>query len=546
MSESRLKPLFRTVALVLGTAETIAARNSISPDGRSYLEIARAYLRHDWTASVNAYWSPLYSWLSALALGFVRPAWGWEYPTIHAMNFMIFLAAVAAFEYFWNGVQRSESGVPDPILWLLGYSLFLWLTLANLPLVNPDLCVATVVYLIAGLMLRIRNSAGAKHFVWLGIALAFGYLTKAMLFPMAFVFLIVLLMARVPWKGVALASAIFFAIAAPQIFLLSRAKRHLTFSESGLLTLVWSNYDVPTRNWQGQPAGNGTPTHPTRQIYQHPAVFEFNGPIAASYPPWYDPSYWNEGLRFHFIPGVVLSHLLHNTTRIASYFLQPKVWMLAMLILAVLSAQSSVSGIAGHWFLLVPAIAAFVMYSLTFAEFRYMSAWEMMLWASFLFGLRLREETSQRILPWLAGITATVMLVSCANSIRVQLVSGRRDDAAPEYRIVEELQKLGVHSGEKVAAIGFDNDAHWAYLSQLSIIAEIDADQTCEFWSSSPATQEEILQKFKHSGASLVLARVSGGIRSTSYANPPDLASCAHPNPVWRTLSDGNLVYSLR
>ena len=546
MSESRLKALFRAVAVALGAAETIAARNSISPDGRSYLEIAKAYLRHDWTASVNAYWSPLYSWLSALALGLVRPAWRWEYPTIHAMNFLIFLAALAAFEYFWNGLQCSELGVPNRILWVLGYSLFLWLTLANLPLVNPDLCVAIMVYLIAGLMLRIRNSAGARYFVQLGIALAFGYFAKAMLFPMAFVFLMVLLMARVPWKGVALAAAIFFAIAAPQIFLLSRAKRHLTFSESGLLTLVWSNYDVPTRNWQGQPAGNGTPTHPTRQIYQHPAVFEFNGPIHASYPPWYDPSYWNDGLRFHFVPGVVLRHSLHNTGQILSYFLQPKVWALAMLIFAVLSAPSTFTGIARHWFLLVPAIAAFAMYSLTFAEFRYMSAWEMMLWAAFLFGLQLRKEPSKQILPWLAGLTAAVMLVSCANSIRVQLVSGRRDDAAPEYRIVEELRELGVHSGEKVAAIGFDNDAHWAYLSQLSIIAEIDADQTCEFWSSSPAIQEEILKKFKQSGASLVVARVSEGIRSTSYANPPDLASCARPTPVWKTLPNGNLVYLLQ
>jgi len=302
---------------------------------------------------------------------------------------------------------------------------------------------------------------------------------------------------------------------------------------------------VPIRNWQGQPAGNGTPTHPTRQIYQHPAVFEFNGPINASYPPWYDPSYWNEGLRFHFVPSVVLKHVLHNAKQILSCFLHPRVWALAMLILAVLSTRSSFAGIAAHWFLLVPAIAVFAMYSLTFAEFRYMSAWVMLVWAAFLFGLRISGEY-KRILPCLAGITAAVMLLASAYGIRGQFAY-RHDDATGDYRIVEGLQKLGVDGGEKVAAIGFDNDAHWAYLSRLSIIAEIDADQTCEFWSATAATQREVLEKFKRAGASLVVAHVKGGMRlTTGYETPPDLAACTHPGSGWEKLPDGNVVYFLQ
>src|SRR6266851_753803 len=175
MSKSRLKAFFQITAIALGSAETIAARHSIRPDSRSYLEIARAYLRHDWAMAVNAYWSPLYSWLAAIVLGVTRPSWRWEYPTIHAMNFMIYLVTITAFEFFWSGIQRSESGVPRPILWALGYSLF----------------------------------------IWLGVALAFGYFAKAVLFPMAFVFLLSLLLARVPLKKIAWSAAIFLAISAP-------------------------------------------------------------------------------------------------------------------------------------------------------------------------------------------------------------------------------------------------------------------------------------------------------------------------------------------
>jgi hypothetical protein len=300
------------------------------------------------------------------------------------------------------------------------------------------------------------------------------------------------------------------------------------------------------RNWQGSPAGNGAPIHPTRQIHRHPDVFEFNGPINASYPPWYDPSYWNEGLRFHFSASVVARHAAHNIARMLSYLLQPKIWILAMLILAVLSTRSSLAGIAGYWFLILPAIAAFAMYSLTFAESRYMAGWEMLVWAAFLFGLRIRTEPARRILPWLASLTAGVMLLSSANGIRAELQYGRHDDASSQYQMVEELQRLGVRQGQKVAAIGFDNDIHWAYVDQLSIIAEINAGQTCEFWSGSPGTQHEILEEFKQAGASLVVARVKSGMRSTSFATPPDLTACSHPGAEWKTLPDGNIVYLVK
>src|SRR5260370_4933780 len=241
MSKSRLKAFFQITAIALGSAETIAARHSIRPDSRSYVEIARAYLRHDWAMAVNAYWSPLYSWVAAIVLGVTHQSWRWEYPTIHAMNFMIYLVAIAAFEFFWNGIQRSEAGVPNLILWAFGYSLFVWLAIGYLSIAGPDLCVTTMVYLIAGLLVRIKSNAETKHFIWVGVALAFGYFAKAVLFPMAFVFLVSLLLARVPPKKIAWSAAIFLAISAPQILLVSRAKHHLTFSESAPLTLAWSN-----------------------------------------------------------------------------------------------------------------------------------------------------------------------------------------------------------------------------------------------------------------------------------------------------------------
>lgn len=140
-----------------------------------------------------------------------------------------------------------------------------------------------------------------------------------------------------------------------------------------------------------------------------------------------------------------------------------------MLILLLLSSRSTLFGIANHWIILLPAMAAYAMYALTFAEFRYMPPWEMLVWAAFLSGLRFSDKLSgrMRILPWVAGIAAVAMIAASANGIRAQFVHGRHDDATPDYRTVEGLHQIGVHAGEKVAAIGFDADAHWAYLAKL-------------------------------------------------------------------------------
>lgn len=90
---------------------------------------------------------------------------------------------------------------------------------------NPDLCVAVMVYIIAGLLMRIRSNPKTNYFILLGVAFAIGYFAKAILFPIAFVCLLVLLLAKVSLKKVALATAIFLAIAAPEVILIIARER---------------------------------------------------------------------------------------------------------------------------------------------------------------------------------------------------------------------------------------------------------------------------------------------------------------------------------
>src|SRR6266446_8335685 len=146
----RIRNVFRALALIVAAAHSFVARNAFGPDGRSYVEVARAYLHHDWAMAINAYWSPLYSWFLAIVLGVTRPGLRSEIPVIHFANLLLFLACMASFEFFWSRVvnlarmptgRKDISSLPASALWILGYAVFTWESaVALLPLVSTDLC----------------------------------------------------------------------------------------------------------------------------------------------------------------------------------------------------------------------------------------------------------------------------------------------------------------------------------------------------------------------------------------------------------------------
>jgi hypothetical protein len=555
-----LRWVFRCLAAGLALAQIVVGRNTFGPDPRSYMELARAILRHDWAMATNAYWSALYPWLLAATLGIVKPALRWEFPTAHALSFPMYLAAIAAFEFFWASLLRRRNvivrgrvqknlPIPAAQMWVLGYSLFIWATVGDLVLlINPDLLVTTSALLAAGLLIRIEivrmeTGGGAPRslYVWFGICLGFGYLAKAILFPMAFVFLAMMfaIPGRRLWRQggrMALAVLIFVGIVSPEIALLSHSKGRLTFSDTGKLNLAWFNYNLPYRNWRGDQPGTGTPVHPTRKLFDHPAVYEFNGPIRSSYPPWFDPSYWNEGLSPTFHAGTVVRHALREARELGSLLLHPTAWQLGMLLIFLGSdLKETFKGIAGCWYLIATALAAFALYCLTLVQGRFLPPWEMMIWGSVLASVRLRPVTA----PLCRGVSALVslaLLAAVTYLVYGESVHGFHNDASAEYVIAEGLQQMGLAPGTKVGAIGFDMDAHWGYLARLDIVAEIGTDETCLFWNEPPEVQTQVLQKFAEAGASVVVVNAGGGIRTTSRAVPFDLTGCARPGPGWRKI----------
>src|SRR6266567_4665432 len=195
-SEHNVKAGIVALMVMVALFRAWIGRFSMNSDGINYLDIADRYLHGDWSHAVNAYWSPLYSWLLAGGMLLLRPSGRSEFAFAHAVNFCIFLGALACFEYFWRSLSREvfdsveqhdakEGGSPLPqfALWSLAHAVFLWsaLDLITLHVVGADLCTAAFVYLIAGLLLRLRKAPTWPRVVSLGAVLGFAYFAKAVM-----------------------------------------------------------------------------------------------------------------------------------------------------------------------------------------------------------------------------------------------------------------------------------------------------------------------------------------------------------------------------
>jgi hypothetical protein len=276
-----LPTFFRLLAVGLGGLHTwaAAAQQSMSEDGISYLDMGDAYWRGDWGMAINTVWSPFYSWILGLTMKVLRPPMGWEFPVVHLVNFAIYLIALVSFEYFWHQLthakrRRGEAGGGDEWVGLpgwawdsLGYVLFIWssLSLIKIWAVTPDMLTAAFVYLAGGLLIRI-GMGGARWgaFAAFGLVLGLAYLAKAAMFPLAFVFLGVGLLAagELRWAAPRILVALFafLFLAAPFVAVLSLSKGRVTFGDAGKITYLRYGNGVPYPHWRsGVISGLGVP-----------------------------------------------------------------------------------------------------------------------------------------------------------------------------------------------------------------------------------------------------------------------------------------------
>ena len=253
----RLAPLVALVVLALLLLPFY--RWHLTPDGISYLSIAEHYARGDLADAVNAYWSPLFSWLLVPLIALGLPA------TITAKLVSIVVAVATLL------VARrlaAQVGVDEPTLTWLTWGLVPFLLGAAFVVVTPDLLVALLVVLLMLVVTAPRFRTSPVTAALAGLVAGLAYLAKLYALPFALVLLPVVgavLISRGERPGrmlrqVGIAAAVLLVVVAVWSAALTAVTGTMTPGTAGGLNLRYlsaSSWGAPSQ-W----AGFLPPPHP--------------------------------------------------------------------------------------------------------------------------------------------------------------------------------------------------------------------------------------------------------------------------------------------
>jgi len=489
----------------------------------------------------------MFSWLIAMVLHIFHPSPFWETPLLHLVNFAGLLVALRCFEFFFvtflEFLQRSGQPVTEPLLslpvwWLLGYAIFFSTALQVLSLepTNPDTWVCVVSYLALGILLRIvlQPQKWVRYAIF-GVVLGLGYLTKCFYFPLSLVFLFT------AWLGggasvrnlarVALAALFFALVAGPFVFALSRSKHRLTYGDVGGIAYAMFVDPIPQPvSWQGEDH-TGTPLHPVRQILTSPRVMEFAIPIAGTYPPTYDLSYWMEGVKAHFNVRGQVRILRQSFGTFFLIFLTQIEFALGVLALLFYQPRwrGFVTSLASFWPIWLPATIACVAYSFVLVENRYVAPFLPFIWLSVFAAALSLPSRHVRLAVILA--TLSIMGIKVAKYFVSDLIAiGHQENV--DWQVSKSLRDWGLKPGDRVAVIAASAEAHWARLAGVKIVTELPLGQEGIFWEGDSALQDRVFAAFASTGSRVVVVKGPplGSIRNGWFrlGNTP---YCAHTLP---------------
>ncbi len=530
--------------LLMGARCAFAGRHlPVGADGLAYLDVARAYLRHDWHTAVNGYWGPLYSWLLAIAMQIFHPGIRTESATARSLNFAIFSLALYTFSRYWHAAadwQRrtgaDETSIPDagPRVWVvLGYLLFAVNFAWSVDAVNPDILVAALVFAIAAVLFKLNSyqQHGIGAYVWLGALLAIGYYAKAILLYFA-----VFVLGAMVIQGFRSANlrrpiaaiAVFLVLVAPFAAILSRTLGHLTVGDSGRLNYAWFVNGPETKTWMRDSFGGAPlPFYPGAVVLDSPRVFRLPLIMGVTYAPWYDAARFDKRSRSIFDLRRQLRQMAINVRSLKELILGADAALLVpLLILVWYTPRTSLRRFAATWFCTLPTVAVVGMYLLVHLVQRFVLGFSLVLWGAALGSIVV--PSGLELLARRAMVAATLVFAGATMpGLLHYLASSRPQSCMQDMAIAEAISRSGIAPGDAVASIGDGQEAYWAHLAGVSVVAEVWSIDSAQFELGSPAVLQAALRSMADAGAKAVVWRArSDQPCPSSWLSIPEHSGC--------------------
>jgi hypothetical protein len=536
--------LFQLIALLIGARCAFAGRNvPVGADGLAYLDLARSYVRHDWHMALNGYWGPFYAWLLAIGMRIFQPGIRLEFPMVRALNFALFTAALFTFSKYWRSVadwskriSNDETPIPvgSPFVWMLiGYSLFVVNFAWSVDTVNPDILVAAIVFGIAALIFKLHDHSGhgiGAH-AWLGLLLAIGYYAKAILLYFAVFVLAAIVVrgfrSRHPREPVT-AILVFLVLVSPFVATLSRAAGQFTAGDSGKLNYAWFVNGPETKTWMKESSGGAPiPFYPGSIVFDSPPVFRLPSIAGVTYAPWFDAARFDK----HSHPTF---DLRKQFRQLAVNLRYPREQILGagaalsvpLLILVWYTPRASLRNFAATWFCTLPAAAVIGMYLLVHMVQRFVLGFSLVLWGAAFASVSV--PPGQQLLARRAMLAGTLVFAAYSMpGLLHYVISPRAESVGHDVAIAEAISRYDIKAGDPVASIGDGQEAYWAHLARVSVVAEVWTIDSARFWSDQPVRQQAMLRTMADSDAKAVVwRRDSDQLCPSQWISMPENSGC--------------------
>ncbi len=479
------------VGSIAALVEAYVGRHAMNPDGISYIEIAQTALREGPTGFVNGYWSPGYPALIAATFGVARPAIQMEFPVVHALNFVIFVAML----WIGRAVLRAWTARPSPnvsgesnespsLLVPLGFGILISIGLAAVPpsLVTPDLAVLATTLLITLCVHRLRTSGTWTAACALGASCALGYYFKTVMFVLAGALLGLLVVfppriARARMKVFA-AAGVWMLLSLPLVQLISVRVGRPSTGEAGRLNYAW--YVLGTKHVDQPGPPIPSLVHPPRVLLSAPRILEFGAPIPGTVPMLYDQSYWSAGTPVGFVFGAQVRALLGGVFECLREILAEFPGIAAAILALAAMYQGHRRG--ARWrrgiVLLLWSLSWLGLYAAVNVEPRLIApAFALIaLWLA----RRLVVGVERAAATGVALMLAAFIVLRAADFAWSAVRQARDHESPPYLELADRLRAAGLKPGTRIAVLDRHDayGAEFAHAAQLGVAAEFIPDGT--------------------------------------------------------------------